>query len=407
MQEWKERLLSQSGKEVMIKAVIQSIPTYSMNVFCLPLGLIKDIKAMIRKFWWENQDNTRKMQWVKWRMLCSSKSLGGMGFRDLQQFNDALLGKQVWRLVHEEDTLLCRVFKPKYFPSGCILDDDINPRSSFAWKSIMQARDVICKGARWRVGDGSSIDIWKHRWLDSSGGGKILSPRMDSSLAVVKDLFITGTKMWNSDLLDQMLKSMPVSLHTDRDALIWPWTLDGVYSVKSAYRILANESLLSQAGSSNPEASKPLWNGIWRLKVPNKVKHFLWRASNESLPTKFNLYARHILPDNNCGLCEEFPEDVIHCLWLCDHVKSIWLSDQTLLYPRTRKFRCFGDLVSFVLSKLSSGTTAWTRRNRLRERQPVWDVSETMKRARELLQEFNDVQDIPTRSVIPQVETRW
>ena len=407
MQEWKERLLSQSGKEVMIKAVIQSIPTYSMNVFCLPLGLIKDIKAMIRKFWWENQDNTRKMQWVKWRMLCSSKSLGGMGFRDLQQFNDALLGKQVWRLVHEEDTLLCRVFKPKYFPSGCILDDDINPRSSFAWKSIMQARDVICKGARWRVGDGSSIDIWKHRWLDSSGGGKILSPRMDSSLAVVKDLFITGTKMWNSDLLDQMLKSMSVSLHTDRDALIWPWTLDGVYSVKSAYRILANESLLSQAGSSNPEASKPLWNGIWRLKVPNKVKHFLWRASNESLPTKFNLYARHILPDNNCGLCEEFPEDVIHCLWLCDHVKSIWLSDQTLLYPRTRKFRCFGDLVSFVLSKLSSGTTAWTRRNRLRERQPVWDVSETMKRARELLQEFNDVQDIPTRSVIPQVETRW
>ena len=97
MQGWKERLLSQFGKEVMIKAVIQSIPTYSMNVFRLPLGLIKDIESMIRKFWWGNQDNSRMMQWVKWKTLCSSKALGGMGFHDLRQFNDSLLGKQVDR----------------------------------------------------------------------------------------------------------------------------------------------------------------------------------------------------------------------------------------------------------------------------------------------------------------------
>ena len=139
---------------------------------------------------------------------------------------------------------------------------------------------------------------------------------------------------WEADCI----KSMPVSLHTDRDALIWPWTPDGDYSVKSAYLILANESFLSQAGSSNPEASKPLWNGIWRLKVLNKVKQFLWQASNESLPTKFNLCARHILPDNNCGLCEEFLEDIIHCLWLCDHAKSILVLGSDLLLPTYKEF---------------------------------------------------------------------
>jgi len=52
MQGWKEKLLSQAGREVMIKAVVQSIPIYSMSVFKLPVGLCKDIEAMIQKFWW-------------------------------------------------------------------------------------------------------------------------------------------------------------------------------------------------------------------------------------------------------------------------------------------------------------------------------------------------------------------
>nr|POF23153.1 putative ribonuclease h protein [Quercus suber] len=230
--------------------------------------------------------------------------------------------------------------------------------------------------------------------------------------------------MWNSGLIDQIffpweaesIKNMPVSFRTDSDLLTWPWTADGGYSVKSAYQILANEALSSQAGSSNPEASKILWSGIWKLKVPNKVKHFMWRASNESLPTKFNLCARHVLPDNRCSLCDECPEDVIHSLWLCDHAKSIWFSDQAFHHPRTRTFRCFGDLMTFVLTELSSSTAAlfsmvawciWTRRNNLRERQPVWDVGVTVKRARELLQEFMDVQVTPTRLPIPQEKVKW
>ncbi|XP_030959057.1 uncharacterized protein LOC115981006 [Quercus lobata] len=49
----------------------------------------------------------------------------------------------------------------------------------------------------------------------------------------------------------------------------------------------------------------------------------------------------------------------------------------------------------------------WTRRNKLRERKPIWDVGETVKREKELLQEFKDLQDFPSWYAIPRVEVRW
>ena len=84
---------------------------------------------------------------MKWSTLCSSKSIGGMGFRDIQNFNMAMLAKQVWRFLNNRDSLLFKVFSSKYFPEGNILDIPIPSKCSYALRSILQSRDVIHKGA--------------------------------------------------------------------------------------------------------------------------------------------------------------------------------------------------------------------------------------------------------------------
>ena len=88
-----------------------------------------------------------------------------------------------------------KVFSAKYFLSGNILDSNVHPQCSHAWRSILQACDVINKGAIWRVGDGSKIDVWGHKWLPALDHSMVISPRLTSPIVHVKDLFYPGMRI--------------------------------------------------------------------------------------------------------------------------------------------------------------------------------------------------------------------
>lgn len=114
IQGWKEKLLSKPGKEVLIKAIAQAIPTYVMSLFHIPSGIIDEIHSSLARLWWGSKGEARKMHWMSWQRLCNPKAQGGMGFRDLKIFNQSILAKQGWRLVHQPDSLVCKVLKAKY-----------------------------------------------------------------------------------------------------------------------------------------------------------------------------------------------------------------------------------------------------------------------------------------------------
>jgi len=90
---WKEKFLSQAGKKILLKAVAQAIFTYARSVFLLPKTLCKSLNSLMNRFWWDSQSNGKKVPWMSWKRMGASKLSGGMGFRDLEVFNLALLAK--------------------------------------------------------------------------------------------------------------------------------------------------------------------------------------------------------------------------------------------------------------------------------------------------------------------------
>jgi hypothetical protein len=146
LQGWKEKMLSKAGKGVLIKAIAQAIPTYAMGVFKLPVSLCKELNSIVAGFWWGTQENDRGIHWIKWKTLCDRKERGGLGFRNLIWFNQAMLAKMGWRMIQDPNSLAYRVLKARYFPSGEFMTAQVKPGASYAWRSIAGARHVLEKG---------------------------------------------------------------------------------------------------------------------------------------------------------------------------------------------------------------------------------------------------------------------
>ncbi|XP_035543551.1 uncharacterized mitochondrial protein AtMg00310-like [Juglans regia] len=147
-----------------------------MRMFLLPASITRKLNQILRKFWWGFNEDSSKIQWVKWKQLSGSKEIGGLGFRDLRCFNLALLSKQGWRILQNPTSLVAQILKQKYFNKGDLLEAKLGTRPSFAWRGIHAGLILLKKGLIWRAGNGQKINIWQDKWIPSLPAQKILTP---------------------------------------------------------------------------------------------------------------------------------------------------------------------------------------------------------------------------------------
>ncbi|GKU89286.1 hypothetical protein SLEP1_g3443 [Rubroshorea leprosula] len=215
----------------------------------------------------------RKIAWVSWEKVCNSRKNGGLGVKDLDRFNMALLGKWRWRLVVEKEALWNRGEIQRLF-------------------RLAEDTDALVKNmGEWRNGEW----IWKWRW------SRELLGREDT---LVQDLY----RLLNGSKLEQ----------GQHDSWRWKHDSKGTYSTKSAYILLKN---------SNRETDARRFSMLWNKMVPLKVSAFVWKVMQNKIPTGDNLLKRGVDGSNSdftCIFCGKQTETVSHLFFTCDATWAIW-----------------------------------------------------------------------------------
>lgn len=259
--------------------------------------------------------------------LCKPKCMGGLGFRQLETFNQDLLAKQIWRIISEPDSLVARVLKGRYFRHQHIMDAEMGSNHSSIWRALMWSRTLLSEGLCWKVGDGACINTFEDIWL--SGPRSCLTPIPDcASFSKVKSLMVHGR--WNIPLIQQIFSphiyqkiiSISISPTNRKDARYWKFDPKGKYSVRDGYK--AALGLYEQPSSCSDPHQKSWWKFLWWLSIPPKVRIFWWRAFNNIIPTEQNLLAHHVPVTERCTMCQFNWDTSIHALFSCPKVKSCW-----------------------------------------------------------------------------------
>jgi hypothetical protein len=212
IQGWLEQLLASAGKEVLIKAVAMAIPTFSMSCFKLPRGLCLAINAMLRSFWWGSKDGKRKTCWVSWETMCSPKFSGGMGFRDIELFNVAMLARQAWRILQNPEALSSRILKAVYYPQSEFLEATLGSSPSQVWRAIIEGRDAMRQGLIRRIGTGEGTHAWNQNWLPRDNMLRPIACLKSNPPMMVSDYIDPTSATWRSELLQEWFLPMDIDV---------------------------------------------------------------------------------------------------------------------------------------------------------------------------------------------------
>ncbi|KAK6163978.1 hypothetical protein DH2020_000842 [Rehmannia glutinosa] len=189
-------------------------------------------KVASRDYLQINHVNLEKSEW------------SGLGFLRIHEFNLALWGKKGWRLLSNEDSLVAKIFKARYYPGSNFLSASFGSNSSYVWRSNWGAKHIVSKSSVCKIGKGKKIDVWKDPWLPFSNYDfKISTAHLeDLENTKVNNLLRTDCLEWDIDLISylfngrdrNLILKIPLSVSSVEDVWMWAGDNKGKYTVSES-----------------------------------------------------------------------------------------------------------------------------------------------------------------------------
>jgi hypothetical protein len=127
----------------------------------------------------------------------------------------------------------------------------------------------------------------------------------------------------------EAIQATPISTTRFDDFWAWHHERTGVFSVRSAYRMVVNSKRRREAWldgtaiSSDHKKEEKNWSALWKVQVPSKLRVFLWRLAKQSIPTGDVRHHRNMAPDCSCSLCGA-EDSWHHSLLECTMSRCVW-----------------------------------------------------------------------------------
>ncbi|CAN0881031.1 Uncharacterized mitochondrial protein AtMg00310 [Linum grandiflorum] len=143
--------------------------------------------------------------------------------------------------MSQPTSLVARLYRAKYYPTGDFLSAGLGHHPSFVWRSLWKSQPILQRRIRWKIGNGHRINVWSSPWLKDDNNPYIKTPQQDMlSQLCVADLILPFTRAWNMPLIQSLFSSrdisqiqaLPIDITSGDDKLIWHYGKTGQYSVK-------------------------------------------------------------------------------------------------------------------------------------------------------------------------------